>query len=598
MKMGSGSFTVKGVIEDYMNSFKLFAGDAIKVRDHNTAQILPLKFRPGQRIMHDIARKRKTEKGFLRLLLLKNRRFGGSTYIAGRGYHRAIFNFNQNIFIIGHETDSTNTLFKMVQLFQEKNPIAPAIKTSNAQELIFDVTAKDAGTGLKSEYKLATAKNVEAGRSQGIHFLHCSEEAMWPKHSEELLTSLFSTIPRPPADTEVWRESTGKGYGNSFQIAVFDAYAEGKYPYFKAPFSEYAPHMAGSNIEFTFAYHNPLTDWVVIFIPWMIDPVCWKVFESDERREEFIKRLRLAKDKLEDVNHGALELRKKFGLRYEQLYWREWSIMNECLGSIGLFQQENPHDIISAFRTKGSNHYSVDLCDMVERGCLAPAITGNVMYRMGKPVIEPHENGHVQIWERHNPHRQYFMTVDSAGGKREIHIKENRDPDKTVIDVWDRQTGRQCAQWYGHIDYDMISDVVVAMGEMYGRATACVELNNHGYKVVGDLKGLQYPQYYWKPGEAGWAVTKKVKPVMADDLIEGCRNGIITIRCKETVSEMRTYVEVSGRFGGESGTNDDRVTTAQMAVQMMEKMPRKIELQDDYMVDKYKLNKETAWMAH
>ena len=591
-------FNVKEVINNYKKSFKLFATDAIKVRDHNTAKILPFTFRPGQRIMHDIAEKRKAEKGFLRLLLLKNRRFGGSTYIAGRGYHRAVFNFNQNIFIIGHETDSTNTLFKMVQLFQEKNPIPPAIKTSNAQELIFDTTGKDSAPGLKSEYRLATAKNVEAGRSQGIHFLHCSEEAMWPSHSEELLTSLFSTIPRPPSDTEVWRESTGKGYGNSFQLAVFDAYAEGKYPYFKAPISDYAPHMSMSDHEFTFAYHNPLTDWVVIFIPWMVDPVCWKEFENDERKADFLKRVELAESKADDINHDALSLKKKFGLRDEQLYWREWSIVNECLGSIGLFQQENPHDIISAFRTKGSNHYSVDLCNAVENRCLSPVVIGNIMYRMGKTVIEPHGNGHVQIWERYDPRKIYFMTVDTAGGKREVHIKEKRDPDKTVIDVWDRQTGNQCAQWYGHMDYDMISDVVVAMGELYGRATACIELNNHGYKVVGDLKNVSYPQYYWKPGEAGWAVNKKIKPVMADDLIDGCRNGIITIRCKETVNEMRTYVEVSGKFGGESGTNDDRVTTAQMAVQMMSKLPRKIEMQNDYDLNKRKLDPQIAWMSH
>ena len=166
--MAKKKFTVAGVIKGYMNSFKLFAGDAIKVRDHNTAKILPLRFRPGQQIMHDVAKKRKKEKGFLRVLLLKNRRFGGSTYIAGRGYHRAIFNFNQNIFIIGHEVDSTNTLYKMVQLMQEKNPIPPALKTDNAREMIFDVTEKNAaGPGLKSEYRLATAKNVEAGRSQG-----------------------------------------------------------------------------------------------------------------------------------------------------------------------------------------------------------------------------------------------------------------------------------------------------------------------------------------------------------------------------------------------------------------------------------------------
>jgi len=60
---------------------------------------------------------------------------------------------------------------------------------------------------------------------------------------------------------------------------------------------------------------------------------------------------------------------------------------------------------------------------------------------------------------------------------------------------------------------------------------------------------------------------------------------------------MRAYVEISGRFGAEAGANDDRVTTAQMAVQMMQKLPRKIELQDDAYVDKYASQEPNAWMA-
>ena len=584
-------------IKMYHDSFERCAKDMIKVRDHNTASLMALEFRPGQQVMHDVAEKRKAERGYLRVLLLKNRRFGGSTYVAARGYHRAIFNFNQNIFIIGHETDSTNTLFKMVQLMQEKNPIPPATRTSNAQELIFDRQKKDGGVGLKSEYKLATAKNVEAGRSQGIHFLHGSEVAMWPGHAETLLASLYRTIPNPPADTEIWLESTGKGYGNYFQIEVYKTYANGQYPYYTAPLSKYAPHMVGSKAEFTFAYHDPERDWILIFIPWMIDPVCWLEFESKGRKKGFEHRLEMNNKKEGAVNYGALELQKKYGLRLEQLYWREQTIINTCMENVPLFNQENPTKISDAFISKGSNHYPSVFCDWVQSMCLEPVVTGRIMYRNGRPIVEPNPAGAFQVWENYDPSKEYFITVDAAGGKREIHEKEKRDPDKTVIDVWERRTGRQCAQWYGHIDYDLISEELVNIGNLYGQAVACVELNNHGYKVVGDLKTLKYPQYYWKPGEPGWSTNRKTKPIMADDLLMGCREGLIKIRCRETVEEMRAYVEISGRFGAEAGANDDRVTTAQMAVQMMQKLPRKIELQDDAYVDKYASQEPNAWMA-
>jgi len=584
------------ILDLYLNDFPTYARECLVVRNHNTAKLEPLIFRPGQMVMHDVAEKRKAEVGYIRMILLKNRRFGGSTYIGGRGYHKTSMNFNQNAFIIAHEEPSTTTLFKMVQLMQEKNPIAPPTKTSNARELIFDTPGSK--YGLKSEYQLATAKNVEAGRSQGIHFLHCSEEALWPGHSDELLSSLFQCFPRPPDRTEIWRESTGRGYGNSFQISVFDAWSEGRYPYFTALISDYAKHMPAADVEFTFAYHNPESDWVLIFIPWFLDPSCCKGFESEERKREFIGRIDAAEKKPTDTNYKARKIQSKYRLSLEQLYWREHNINTDCHGKVELFNQENPTTILDAFRTKGVGHYPADLCDIVERGCLSPVTVGNIVRRFGTAAVEPNPNGHVQIWERYNLRDQYFLTVDAAGGKREIHIREKREPDRTVVDVWNHRTGRQAAQWYGHVDYDMIDTVVEAMGEMYGRGTACVELNNHGYTVVGNLKKKEYPLYYYKPGEAGWSTNKKTKPEMADGLLDGCRAGLVTIRCRETVAEMRTFVEIDGKYGGESGCKDDRVTSAQMACQMMEKLPRRSELQDEPKVrpSGYRQS-ESSWMA-
>lgn len=588
----------------YISDFQIHARECLKVRDHNTAEILPLEFRPGQQVMHDIAEQRKAEMGYLRILLLKNRRFGGSTYIGGRGYSRASLNPNQSIFIMGHEAASTETLFKMVQLFHELNPIAPPTKKSNAQEIIFDAE-KRGEYGLKSEYKLANAKNVEAGRSQGIHFFHGSEEAMYPGHSEELLTSLFSSVPRPPVDTEIWRESTGKGYGNTFQIAVFDAWAEGKYPYFTALISDYAPHMPDADVEFTFAYENrdPETgsDWILIFIPWFLDPSCQKEFRTPEEKARFLARIANTNEKEDHKNYKVLELQKKFKLTDKQVFWREWATTNECHDDISLLRQENPISIPEAFRTKGSNHYPAEFCDMVEAGCVKPLVIGKIVHRDGKPMITPSPVGEFSIWERYNSKEQYFIVVDPAGGKREFHYIESKEPDKTNIDVFNLRTGDQAAQWNGHIDYDVIDEVVASIGEMYGpnhRPTACVELFNHGYTVVAGLKKKSYPMYSHKPGEYGWQTNPRTKPIMADDLLEGCKDGTITIRCRETVGEMRTFVEMNRKFGAESGCKDDRVITVQMAVQMMGVLRLRVMDSDDDESRDGSMQGDNSWMSH
>ena len=134
-------------VKQYRTDFKSFAEANIKIKDHNTAKIVPLNFNNGQRILDIVSEKMKAERGFVRIQLLKSRRFGGSTYVEGRFYWRTSLNSNRNTFIVGHEERSTKTLYAMATLMQEQNPIAPATRLSNAQELIFD---NRQGTGLKS----------------------------------------------------------------------------------------------------------------------------------------------------------------------------------------------------------------------------------------------------------------------------------------------------------------------------------------------------------------------------------------------------------------------------------------------------------------
>jgi hypothetical protein len=53
----------------------------------------------------------------------------------------------------------------------------------------------------------------------------------------------------------------------------------------------------------------------------------------------------------------------------------------------------------------------------------------------------------------------------------------------------------------------------------------------------------------------------------------------LQIRCKETVDEMRTFIEKNGKYQASSGSHDDRVITAAMASQMMTLLPRKFATQ-------------------
>lgn len=550
---------IKSQIKSYRSNFKTFAEKCIKIKDHNTSKILPLILNNGQRILDIISEKMKSERDIIRIMLLKSRRFGGSTYVEGRYYWRASLNSNRNTFIVGHEERSTKTLYAMATLMQEQNPIAPTTRKSNAQELIFDNAE---GNGLKSQYELATARNISSGRSQGIHYLHGSEVAFWPD-ADTLLDGLFQCVPDPPSESEVYLESTAQGCGNRFHRDVMNTYSEGKFPYYQEE-------------DINYAWYNPNSEWILVFIPWFTHERYTRRFENEERKKAFIQRLNAQvfnKEELKWEDSEGKKLQKRYNLDLEQLYWREWCIENKCRASVDIFHQEYPSNVEEAFLSVGTTVFSKSLCDSVEEFCQDPIVIGNIIDRMGQSKINPNPHGHFSLWEKPDKNEHYFMTIDSAGGIKDSQKEIGIEPDPSCIDVYNHRTGKQVAQWHGHIDYDLIADIVELIGLMFNKAIACVELNNHGYTVVSDLKKKHYPMYCAKPDEPGFLTTKVTKPRMSDDLRQMSRDGDIRIICKETVSEMRTFIEEGGHYNAASGCHDERVDCAGMASQMMKLLP-------------------------
>ena len=567
---------LEALLETYLDDFPTYASDCLKIKDHVSSSIIPLNLNAGQKILHAIAEKQSKEKGYVRILLLKTRRFGGSTYIEGRFYWKTSLSFNKNTFIIGHEQDSTDTLYQMATLFHQLNPIKPATLKSNAKELIFD---NEQGTGLKSQYRLATAKNLSAGRSQGIHHLHDSEEAYW-SNADILLPGLLGCLPPPPAESECFRESTANGYGNRFQRDCFLAYDSGRTPYYTDP-----------DNGVVYAWENPLIEWILVLIPWFVHKWHALPFKDEKDRLEFeveVNRKVFVKETMTWEESEAVGLQRKFGLSLEQLRWRKWAIDNSCNGRVEIFHQEHPSTVEEAFLSTGSNVYAAELCNIIEKECRNPIIIGDVVDRMGETKIRPNRHGNFRVWEKPDPESTYFITVDSAGGLKASQKAEKREPDPSCIDVWNHITGVQAAQWHGHIDYDVISEMVEMIGKMYAQRDirgeyhnlprACVEMNNHGYTVVAGLKARHYLMYEAKPGEPGWYTNSKTKVQMVDGLYESSRDGVLQIRCRETVSEMRTFTEKGGKYEAESGCHDERVDTGGMASQMMKLMPRAVKM--------------------
>lgn len=228
-----------------VNAFPLYASKYLKIRTARGG-LIPFDLNAPQRRMHALAEAQRARLGYVRVILLKARQWGGSTYIEGRGFWKTCTRFAHKTYILTHELDATKNMFEMVQVFHQYLPehMRPSTRFSNAKELVFD--------RLNSQYVIATAKRKQGGRSQTLQYLHCSECAFYPdfEGTEQSLMNAVHAV----ENTEVWLESTGNGqnhFYNKWRSAVkeLDDYAPIFVPWFEV--EEYQADRPPPNFEFT-----------------------------------------------------------------------------------------------------------------------------------------------------------------------------------------------------------------------------------------------------------------------------------------------------------------------------------------------------------
>ncbi len=272
-----------------LKSDLLYFSQFLKIRPKIGA-LLPFTLNPAQLKLHNLIEEQRAKTGRVRVIILKARQLGVSTYVAARFYHRTINNPGLRTIIIGHEKRASSNLYQVVRRFHDCLPetLRPSVGTSNAEELIFDK--------IDSGYIVSVATTEGSGRSATAQLLHASETAFWPDLPIQM-AALLQTIPDMPG-TEIIIETTAFGHNDFFKL----------WSKAEAGESEFLP----------------------VFLPWTLAPeyrataLTTEEMDSDER-------------KLADL----------YDLDPEQLAWRRAKISQ--LGSPELLRQEYPLVASEAF---------------------------------------------------------------------------------------------------------------------------------------------------------------------------------------------------------------------------------------------------------
>lgn len=288
--------TIKRLKDDFAFRIK----STLKIKNKK-GKIIPFEINRVQEYINEQIEDQRKRTGKVRKIILKGRKQGCSTLVAGRFFDRMMREDGLESFILAHREDTVGTLYDIVSRFHTEYPDYK-IKTDEhniiCKQDITQENAKRFSFVNNSGYTVGTAGKGEIGRGFTIQLLHLSEAAFY-ECGDKISSSIMEAVPDVEG-TEIIVESTANGIGNLFhQMVVKARLKKGSYE--------------------------------LIFIPWF-----WQQEYRKLLPENF---------KLTDEEN---QFKEEYKLDDEQIFWRRIKIEDSDDGIVQ-FRREYPATIDEAF---------------------------------------------------------------------------------------------------------------------------------------------------------------------------------------------------------------------------------------------------------
>jgi hypothetical protein len=471
----------------------------------------------------------------VRLLILKDRRIGVSTYVDGRQFHQTTTVPNTGGFIVTHDKPSLGKIFGMAKLFYDELPpqFKPMKRYSNKTELVFEnpnEKTRFSNPGLRSFMEVFSANTGTASRSGGYSFAHFSEVAFY-ENAETLITSTVPSIQDLPGTVKIY-ESSGNGRSGFF-------YEQWK--------------KAKKNLT----SQRKLSNFYPIFFGWLTFPEYKRPFIATKEKTDFVATL--------DEEEQYLHNRHKASL--EQLNWRRSKIL-DFDDDVEKFHQEYPTTDEEAFISKGIPYFPKKKLLELKGLCKPPIRVGDIS-EFGF-VEDP--DGALQVWEPPIPDEEYVLAADAGEGRV--------NGDLSTIEVLKVPKGsplvKQVAEWKGLIDPVQFAGKIASLGFWYNEGLAVPEKQHPGLTTIAELQNIYWNIYHWKyldkqkqtqTNLLGWETNAATKPILCNYVAACISAGILEINSDDLVDEMLSFVRSANGAGeGDYNCHDDLVMAYMIGV--------------------------------
>lgn len=517
--------TAKAVRQRLLEDFQFYAQHCITIRTKE-GETKTLTFNAPQVKLHEAIEKQRRETGRVRIIILKARQQGFSTYVHGRVYWKLSQRKARKGLVVAHIADSTKSLFDMYKRTHSNMPDAMRMTTkySSRKELVFS----DLDTGIM----VATAGGDAIARGETINDAHLSEVAFWPQATAaDNLNALLAAIPNRE-DTDIYVESTANGMSGVF-YELWKGAVEGR------------------------------NGFLAFFSPW---------FDSPEYREPvgpYFER-----------TFEEEELVTLYGLDDEQLQFRRTRVAQN---GVEKFQQEYPSNADEAFIASGRPVFNPDQIHKMLKDAERPIET----LAHEAPTFRENVRGELSLWYPRDLGETYYIGADVAMGVRngDYSVAQVLDSQKRLVGSW---RGHIHPDYFANVLFDLgmfFNEARIAVENNNHGILTAVRLGRdlaypNIYTEVGEGKLTDNETI-----SIGFRTNEKTKPLIIDRLRAALRENEMFIKDATTLREMLSYVVTeSGKMQAEQGNHDDCVMSLAIANHIHDGKFTPITVTDDYYV--------------
>jgi hypothetical protein len=471
-------------------------------------------------------------RGYLRIIILKSRQLGFTTFISIWFLDEIIFNPNTEAMQIAHTVIDAKEIFNKKVKYAISN-LSPAInrilKTNTKRAARVEFSYPNNSTSA-----ISTASSARSGT---YNLLHLSELAkmskIYPERADEVITG---TLPAVPINGTVIIESTGEGMTGTFHDMFMQSWKRRLL---------ITPQM--SKGEFFPVFYN-----------WTYD---------DEQIAEACKEGAIPTSQMEEceIDWGQYQSDNELSAEEMTFYYLKYIQMNRDVDKL---HQEYPTTPLEAFIGTGSNYFSLKRIHAFSEQ-VDDSQWQRYDFRVSENGVELFKAPKGDIWIADEPKQghSYVIGGDIAQGL------ENGDYTALSVVGLDKKIK---AMFKGHIEPDQASLLARFLGRKYNNALLAIEANMDGNWVNTDIVNNGYPNIYQRTSfdditktmtaHFGWATNAGTRMNMLDNQ-KVWFNSLDELNCSLLLEEMNTFVRNKrGKPMAMGDNHDDLIISTAIAL--------------------------------